>query len=298
MAREKMTRTIRRTKKGLSYVKKRTKAANIKSSKLIPKPKADDVLAPDKPLVSSDDDIDDDEEQNQTSESISKPLSESISKTSSESISKTSLTPSKTSRKLQTSSKLKSVSISLPTTINKRGRKRNAADKTVVSFDIDGHTDKDDDHEAEIQPSIEKNYSDNQTEIETLLQSCIIEIEKELSNYDKSFKEFTVQRKAYEKSIAEIKEKHEKSLEDVFEILLEGYNDKVITYKESAKIQVLITTLLNGNGYNDLLSRRRQHRKLTAKEKQLVAFENEPYDLIKKEVQNIWKNFCKKMITF
>ena len=23
-------------------------------------------------------------------------------------------------------------------------------------------------------------------------------------------------------------------------------------------------------------------------------FENEPYDLIKKEVQNIWKNFCKK----
>jgi hypothetical protein len=55
----------------------------------------------------------------------------------------------------------------------------------------------------------------------------------------------------------------------------------------------LITTLLNGNGYNDLLSRRRQHRKLTAKEKQLVAFENEPYDLIKKEVQNIWKNFCK-----
>ena len=56
---KKMTRTDRITKKGLSYVKKRTKANNIKSSKLIRKSKADDVLAPDKPLVSSDDDIDD-----------------------------------------------------------------------------------------------------------------------------------------------------------------------------------------------------------------------------------------------
>ena len=150
-----MNRTIRRIKKGLSYVEKRTKAAKIKSSRLIQKPNADDVLAPDKPLVSSDDDIDDDEEQNQTSESISKPLSESISKAS--------LTPSKT--------------------INKRGRKRNAADKTVVSFDIDGHTDKDDDHEAEIQPSIEKNYSDNQIEIEKLELDSLESVDQFVKRY-------------------------------------------------------------------------------------------------------------------